>query len=51
MSDMKKIYIAGAGGMLGEAFHKVFKDQYELKCSYLKWLPNGLPIMWFDSKE
>jgi dTDP-4-dehydrorhamnose reductase len=33
MSDMKKIYIAGAGGMLGEAFHKVFKDQYELKCS------------------
>ncbi len=33
MSDMKKIYIAGAGGMLGEAFHKVFKDHYELKCS------------------
>ena len=33
MSDMKKIYIAGAGGMLGEAFHKVFKDNYELKCS------------------
>ena len=33
MSDMKKIYIAGAGGMLGEAFYKVFKDNYELKCS------------------
>jgi dTDP-4-dehydrorhamnose reductase len=33
MSDMKKIYIAGAGGMLGEAFHTVFKDHYELKCS------------------
>jgi len=33
MSDIKKIYIAGAGGMLGEAFHTVFKDHYELKCS------------------
>ena len=30
---MKKIYIAGAGGMLGEAFYNVFKDQYEIKCS------------------
>ena len=30
---MKKIYIAGAGGMLGEALFKVFKNNYELKCS------------------
>lgn len=29
----KKIYIAGSGGMLGEAFHEQFKDQYELKCT------------------
>lgn len=29
---MKKIYIAGCGGMLGEAFHKQFSD-YELKCT------------------
>jgi dTDP-4-dehydrorhamnose reductase len=29
---MKKIYIAGAAGMLGEAFHKKFSD-YELKCT------------------
>lgn len=29
---MKKIYIAGCGGMLGEAFHKIFCD-YELKCT------------------
>lgn len=29
---MKKIYIAGCGGMLGEAFHRQFKD-YELKCT------------------
>ena len=30
---MKKIYIAGAGGMLGEAFYQVFKDEYEVKCT------------------
>lgn len=30
---MKKIYIAGCGGMLGEAFYAQFKDQYELKCT------------------
>jgi len=29
----KKIYIAGCGGMLGEAFHKVFGQEYELKCT------------------
>ncbi len=29
----KKIYMAGVGGMLGEAFYQVFKDSYELKCS------------------
>jgi len=30
---MKKIYIAGCGGMLGEAFYRNFKKDYELKCS------------------
>jgi dTDP-4-dehydrorhamnose reductase len=30
---MKKIYIAGCGGMLGEAFYKNFKNEYELKCT------------------
>lgn len=29
----KKIYIAGCGGMLGEAFYTRFKDQYDLKCT------------------
>jgi len=29
----KKIYIAGSGGMLGEAFYKVFKEGYSLKCT------------------
>lgn len=30
---MKKIYIAGCGGMLGEAFHRQFKKEYLLECS------------------
>jgi len=29
----KKIYIAGCGGMLGEAFYAQFKDEYVLKCT------------------
>jgi len=29
----KKIYIAGCGGMLGEAFYTQFKEDYELKCT------------------
>lgn len=29
----KKIYMAGCGGMLGEAFYKVFFDDYNLRCS------------------
>ena len=29
----KKIYIAGCGGMLGEAFYKQFSDDYILKCT------------------
>jgi len=30
---MKKIYIAGSGGMLGDAFYDEFKNDYVLKCS------------------
>ena len=29
----KKIYIAGCGGMLGEAFYRVFNGEFELKCT------------------
>jgi dTDP-4-dehydrorhamnose reductase len=29
----KKIYLAGCGGMLGEAFYRQFKDDYLLKCT------------------
>ncbi|MHC1698704.1 MAG: NAD(P)-dependent oxidoreductase [Geobacteraceae bacterium] len=30
---MKRIYIAGAGGMLGAAFNKEFSDDYVLQCT------------------
>jgi dTDP-4-dehydrorhamnose reductase len=30
---MKKIYIAGSGGMLGHAFYHVFKENYILNCT------------------
>lgn len=29
----KKIYMAGSGGMLGEAFYRIFKDDFKLKCT------------------
>ena len=31
--NKKNIYMAGSGGMLGEAFYKVFSEDYELKCT------------------
>lgn len=30
---MKKIYMAGSGGMLGEAFYRVFSDKYDVRCT------------------
>jgi dTDP-4-dehydrorhamnose reductase len=42
MSNKNKIYIAGCGGMLGEAFYTVFGENYDLKCTDIdvneKWL-------------
>lgn len=39
---MKKIYIAGSGGMLGSAFYRQFLADYEMKCTDIdvneKWL-------------
>ena len=39
---MKKIYLAGSGGMLGEAFYNVFSKNYNIECSDVdlndKWL-------------
>ena len=33
MSDGKRIYMAGAGGMLGEAFHGVFSPRHTVQCT------------------
>lgn len=33
MDAGRRIYMAGAGGMLGEAFHRVFGDAHELRCT------------------
>ena len=42
MENKKKIYMAGCGGMLGEAFYQVFGEDYDLKCTDIdvneKWL-------------
>ena len=39
---MKKIYLAGSGGMLGEAFYEVFNNEYNIQASDInlteKWI-------------
>ena len=42
-----KIYIAGCGGMLGEAFHKVFSKEYSLMCSDIDVNENWLEALDF----
>ena len=44
---MKKIYIAGCGGMLGNAFYTVFKDEYNLKCSDIDQNENWIDYLDF----
>ncbi|MGA9115976.1 MAG: NAD(P)-dependent oxidoreductase [Bacteroidota bacterium] len=44
---MKRIYIAGCGGMLGEAFHKRFSDGFELKCTDIDVNESWLSFMDF----
>jgi dTDP-4-dehydrorhamnose reductase len=46
---MKKIYIAGCGGMLGEAFYKQFKTDYILKCTDIDL--NEEWLSWLDFRE
>jgi hypothetical protein len=52
MNNKNKIYIAGCGGMLGEAFYSVFEKDYELKCTDInvneKWL-SSLDFRDYDS--
>jgi len=47
----KKIYIAGCGGMLGEAVHDVFSSKYELKCSDINVNETWLSKLDFRNSE
>ena len=51
MTSKKKIYAAGCGGMLGEAFYKVFSKQYELKCSDIDVNEDWLSFLDFRDLE
>ena len=52
---MKKIYIAGCGGMLGEAFYNKFGESYELKCSDIdvndSWLSTVTLEIWMPTEK
>ena len=47
----KKIYIAGSGGMLGEAFYNVFKNDYELKCTDINVNENWINYLDFRNYD
>ena len=47
----KKIYMAGAGGMLGEAFYKVFQDDNNLYCSDIKKTSDWINILDFRQRN
>jgi len=47
----KKIYIAGCGGMLGEALYKQFKTEYTLKCTDIDVNENWLSYLDFRDYE
>jgi dTDP-4-dehydrorhamnose reductase len=51
MFNGKKIYIAGAGGMLGEAFHEVFSQTNTLKCTDLDVNENWIEYLDFRNTE
>ena len=44
---MKKIFMSGCGGMLGDAFYHVFKSDYELKCTDIDINENWLEYLDF----
>lgn len=47
LNPKRKIYIAGCGGMLGEAFYHTFKDEYDLKCTDIDVNENWLTYLDF----
>jgi len=46
-----RIYIAGCGGMLGEAFHEVFSPSFELKCTDIDVNAHWLSFLDFRDLE
>lgn len=44
---MKKIYVAGCGGMLGEAFYAQFKNDYEIRCTDIDMNEDWLSLLDF----
>lgn len=48
---MKRIYIAGCGGMLGEAFYSQFKDEYEIKCTDINTNQSWLSLLDFRNYQ
>lgn len=51
MNNRKKIYIAGCGGMLGEAFYKIFGEEYEIKCTDIDLNESWLSYLDFRDYE
>ena len=51
MSNRKKIYIAGAGGMLGEAFYEIFSCDYNLKCTDIDVNETWLEYLDFTDRD
>ncbi|MGH6729179.1 MAG: SDR family oxidoreductase, partial [Sphingomicrobium sp.] len=47
MLEPSRIYIAGAGGMLGEAFHHVFGPRHTLECSDIDTNADWLKLLDF----
>jgi len=47
----KKIFIAGCGGMLGEAFYKIFHNYYSLKCTDIDLNEKWITYLDFHDKE
>ena len=48
---MKKIYIAGCGGMLGEAFYTRYKSDYKLRCTDIDMNESWLSYLDFRDRE
>ena len=48
---MKKIYIAGCGGMLGEAFYQQFKSDFTLKCTDIDVNEEWLSFLDFRDRD